>query len=334
MLCLAPQQGHAADELGEVEVRWLQAEAELHQATARLRELDGRIKEIDGRLQDRDLRLAERRDRLAARLGVMYRMRRRGLLPYLFSAESAHELLETMRGFAWILRGDDAEIRAWEAERAELDGMRAQAQADREEVLRLAGEAAARREEGDQLRSRRRALVEELPPERRRVAAARWDNALEARLDGGMAEGLDGRASAASAPPVEDSPSFAGLKGRLSMPASGDLVRAARGVAILAKRGSPIRAVAGGTVARVIWIQGYGLVLILNHGGGWATVYGHAEAFSVQEGDVVERGDTLGTVGESGSIEGTRLHFEVRKDQVAQDPVGWLSVPPGVEVRR
>ncbi len=322
------------DELDRVEVRWLQAESELQEATARLRELDGRLREVDTRLRDREARLEERRARVATRLQVMYRLRRRGLLPYLFSAGSVHELLESMRSFAWILRGDEAELAAWERERQEYDELRATAQSDREEVLRLAGEAAARRDEGERLRDRRREIVRALPPERKQSVQRRWNDEAMPKLD--FAMDLSAEATPAELPSTVGSSGshFARSRGRLAMPAMGAVTRAGRGLAIAAPKGSVIRAVHPGHVERILWIQGYGLVAVLSHGDGWATVYGHAEAFSVHEGDDVQGGAPLGTVGDSGSIEGTRLHFEVRRDQVAQDPLEWLAVPAGISVSR
>ena len=118
------------------------------------------------------------------------------------------------------------------------------------------------------------------------------------------------------------------------MPAVGAVRRAGRGVAILADEGEPIRAVADGEVAKILEIAGFGNVLILRHGDGWSTVYGHAESYSVRPGEQVRSGAVVGVVGSTGSLEGPRLHFEVRQGTGPEDPLDWLRVPPGISVQR
>ncbi|MEM6928630.1 MAG: M23 family metallopeptidase [Myxococcota bacterium] len=93
------------------------------------------------------------------------------------------------------------------------------------------------------------------------------------------------------------------------------------GVDIAAERGTPIRAARSGRVVRAETAAGYGKLVVVDHGGGLETRYAHCEAIDVTVGAHVAAGDVLGRVGDSGRATGPHLHFEVRRDGRAIDPV-------------
>ena len=98
------------------------------------------------------------------------------------------------------------------------------------------------------------------------------------------------------------------------------------GLNIAALAGTPVRAAARGTVVysgNEIGVFG-GLVLV-DHGGGWVTAYGHLGTLSVTKGDRVDAGQALGSVGETGYVTQPQLHFEIRKDRKPLDPLTRLS---------
>ena len=100
------------------------------------------------------------------------------------------------------------------------------------------------------------------------------------------------------------------------------------GIDIEAPEGTAIRAVAAGTVAYRGWLKGYGNLVVLDHGDGYHTLYAHAAQVLVDEGDQVKGGALIGRVGETGSVEGPRLYFEVRHRGRAEDPELWLRRRP------
>lgn len=92
--------------------------------------------------------------------------------------------------------------------------------------------------------------------------------------------------------------------------------------------GASIYASRGGTVIRVAYEQnGYGNYIIIDHGDGYVTVYGHCSRVIVNQGQTVSRGQVIGYVGSTGRSTGPHLHFEVRKDNVRQDPLNYVTVP-------
>jgi murein DD-endopeptidase MepM/ murein hydrolase activator NlpD len=96
------------------------------------------------------------------------------------------------------------------------------------------------------------------------------------------------------------------------------------GVDIPAKRGTPVRAAEAGRVIHSGRLGDYGNVVIVKHAGRYSTVYAHNQRNHVRKGQFVERGDKIAVVGKTGNASGAHLHFELRRDRVAQDPLRYL----------
>lgn len=130
-------------------------------------------------------------------------------------------------------------------------------------------------------------------------------------------------------------PPFVGRKDRLGWPAAGRLAASFgqariggltwQGLLIRADEGSDVRAVSAGKVAFADWLPGYGMVLILEHGGGFLSLYGYNQSLLKNRGDRVETGEVIATVGNSGGQSASGLYFEIRYQGKARDPRIWLS---------
>jgi murein DD-endopeptidase MepM/ murein hydrolase activator NlpD len=98
------------------------------------------------------------------------------------------------------------------------------------------------------------------------------------------------------------------------------------GINIATEDGTPIRAAAAGTVTYTgNELKGYGNLVLIRHDNGYVTAYAHAGSIKVTRGDVVERGQVIGTTGQSGDVDRPQLHFEIRKGVQAVDPVQYLN---------
>jgi murein DD-endopeptidase MepM/ murein hydrolase activator NlpD len=138
------------------------------------------------------------------------------------------------------------------------------------------------------------------------------------------------RVLAATTPVVGTPPT----PGRFVWPVSGIVVRRfgaagtgerSDGIKIAVPLGTPIRSAADGDVAYVgDGIAALGGLVIIRHGGGWASVYGHAGKLLVRRGQAVKKGDTIALSGETGFADRPELHFELRKGRTPVDPVGQL----------
>lgn len=136
--------------------------------------------------------------------------------------------------------------------------------------------------------------------------------------------------------PVESQKPFATLRGRLAWPVDGTILgdfgepRAGQtmswnGVLIAAERGAHVRAVAHGRVAYADWLPGLGLLIVVEHGDGYLSLYGHNERLDKAAGDWVDAGDVLGTVGDSGGQPRPALYFEIRRERRPLDPHPWFA---------
>ena len=101
--------------------------------------------------------------------------------------------------------------------------------------------------------------------------------------------------------------------------------RTSAGVLIGAANGSPVSAVADGTIVFSEWLTGYGLILIIDHGNGYMSLYAHNDGLLRDAGDAVKRGEAVASVGTSGGQERPALYFELRRNGSPVNPAGWLT---------
>ena len=125
-------------------------------------------------------------------------------------------------------------------------------------------------------------------------------------------------------PPIEVGRAAANIRGNLPWPASGAVNSYGNGVLIKAGGGSEVHAVARGRVIYAGYLRGYGMLLILNHGNGWMSMYGNNETLLHGVGDQVEAGTAIGTASPPTGIN-TGVYFELRKNGQPVDPRSWLS---------
>tara|TARA_Y100001970_G_scaffold8318_1_gene9659 strand:+ start:8382 stop:9542 length:1161 start_codon:yes stop_codon:yes gene_type:complete len=132
--------------------------------------------------------------------------------------------------------------------------------------------------------------------------------------------------------------SFKALKGQLPWPASGRIItKFGRqwnpklktttenpGIDIKGQPGSSIRTILGGVVTTITYIRGYGTTIIIDHGGGFYTVYSHVTNIQTTVDSEVKNGDIIAYMGDSGSINGSKLHFEIWGKGQKLDPEKWL----------
>ncbi len=133
---------------------------------------------------------------------------------------------------------------------------------------------------------------------------------------------------------------FPSLKGRMIWPTRGRIINHFGryqhpkfkgvtlqniGIDIQAEYGQEVRATGKGIVTAITWQRGRGNIVMINHFGGYFTVYTHLAQIFVQVDDSVEIGQVIGTVGDSGSLTGPQLHFEIWKNKQPLNPEDWLS---------
>jgi septal ring factor EnvC (AmiA/AmiB activator) len=312
--------GRAQQDLGRVEKGRSVAERSLAVASAAEGEASGRL----------NARLDQLRPRLAARA----RLGRSGELAILLSAPSLSELVKRRYLFDRLLRRDAGLV----AEAREAWSARERARATRAaEAARLAGLAAALVELGEQAKARREereTLLAALRTARGFHERAAAEAATQARALAAFVSALPERGERHAS-----GAGFASRKGKLHLPAPGTIsvgfgkvvnprfntVTVQHGLDVEAPPGAPVVAVAPGRVVHAGWFKGYGNLLIVDHGDGYHTLVAHLASMRTAMGEEVTTGDVLGTVGDSGSLKGPYLYFELRQDGRPIDPRPWLA---------
>lgn len=105
---------------------------------------------------------------------------------------------------------------------------------------------------------------------------------------------------------------------------SGGPTRQHDGVDLRASVGTPVRAPRAGTVTTVGHAGGYGLTVVVNHGHGWSSLFGHLSEAKVRREQHVRRGELIGLTGESGTVTGPHLHWELRQEGRPLDPMKYI----------
>jgi len=315
------------------------AEVEIAAATRSLAELRSNLKvqqaarrDLAQSTEQANRRLATEKSALARQVRSSYMTGRQELFKLLLSQESPATLGRMLVYFDYYNRARSVRIEAVAGELTELAGLEQETTRVEAELAALE-EAQAREVAGlEAARDQRRTAVAKLDADiRDGTAAVGKLRAQEQRL-----ADLVKRVSELMAGfPVDTEQPFARLKGKLAWPVQGRLAgdfgqsRGAgpvkwNGVLLEASAGTPVRAVYHGRVAFADWLQGLGLLIIVDHGGGYMSLYGHNEALLKESGDWVEPGETIAQVGDSGGQSRAGLYFEIRYNGEPVNPHPWI----------
>ncbi len=312
----------------------------VNRAQAEIAAVRSDIRRLEGRK-------AVQREALATRLRLMYRIQALGgALPLLFGGDDPIARAVLLRHLATLAAVDARLIQEYLVTSDGLAERKSREEARQVELEALRGQAEAERVEMDREGTKRRGLL----------AKVRDERAYHERMVGELTEASrrlevfiqalqekQRRAARTPPPPRRGSPPAAGagfgtFRGALPWPTDGPLVASfgaqihprfgtrtfKSGIAIEAGEGTDIRAVYGGRVMYTGWFKGYGNLIILDHGTEYYTLYAHVAEIGVKEGEEVRQGQRIGTVGDTGSLAGPRLYFEVRHQGKPQDPEQWL----------
>jgi septal ring factor EnvC (AmiA/AmiB activator) len=300
---------------------------------------------LRGEIGKLETQRAGQQDALARRLRALYKIHAQGgALPVILSGDAGVSRALTVRHLASLAALDARLIQEYRVTSDRLEDRRGREESRQRELASLRMEARRERGEVDRDIAKRRVLL----------ARVRDERAYHERMVGELTEASRRletfirelqakqrrfvRVPAPRTAPELSSGGFGSLRGRLPWPAEGRVVAAfgaqvhprfgtrtfRNGVDIEAGEGTEVEAVFAGHVVYTGWFKGYGNLIILDHGHEYFTLYAHVADIHVKEGDEVRQGQRVGTVGDTGSLTGPRLYFEVRYQGKPQDPEQWL----------
>lgn len=306
--------------------------AELKAEKLRIRKLEGQYREIEHRADVNE-------QYVAGRLAALYKLGWLGRLHVLASADSMFDFFSRKRAMEQILAHDEAVMARLSQDKADMQALLVQLGARKNEKQATAAELGNRIATMNAEQARRKALLAEIRGKKSLQAAAMESmKASSLALDRTVESFKTGSpADPSPSPGISEKP-FAALKGLLMMPVKGKIVsffghykdskfnvtHFQSGINIQADRGEPIRAVYSGQTLFSSWFKGFGNMLIIDHGDHYYTVYAHLEEQFKSKGDPVEAGEVIATVGDSASMTGAGLHFEIRHHGKPMNPLGWI----------
>jgi len=316
------------------------AELEVAAATSKLVKLRadlarerGERRELVAQVTSANARLAAERAALAEQVRLSYMTGREELFKLLLSQESPASLGRMLVYYDYYNRARSERIDAVATEVRTLAELETATSAVERELASLEAEqatqvAALRKSRDD--RQSALAAVE---------ASLRDDNAKVQKLRGEerrLRDLVDRLNDALADFPVDSDQPFDRLKGKLAWPVDGRLAGdfgqprggggvTWNGVLLEAPSGTPVRAVYHGRVAFADWLPGLGLLIILDHGGGYMSLYGHNEALLKEPGDWVDPGEPIASVGDTGGQLVSGLYFEIRRNGEPVNPHPWIA---------
>jgi len=335
------QEGSVLKTLEQIQTELERKNRLLREANARLKAVAAEMRRTEGELAKLEQSISERRGLLKRRLAALYRWHRGGSPLVVLNGDlSPGALLQRRRYLAATVAFDRELIDTLAQEASRYETLKAE----------LAGKKSALDEQRRELAEVKESVQQEAGRKRELLAGLRREKEARTRALKELEEAalrlqkmLDEIARRSAPRPGQPTPGpgLEALRGKLEWPVRGQVVGGygrtrhrefsdevfRKGIDIEAPVGEPIRAVEKGTVVFAERFSGYGKMVIVDHGKRFYTIYAHLSEFLKKTGDAVDRGEPLGLVGDSDSLEGARLYFEMRKDGKSIDPMAWLTRP-------
>ncbi|MGH8215760.1 MAG: murein hydrolase activator EnvC family protein [Rhodanobacteraceae bacterium] len=330
---LAREQHAAATQRDATNAKLATQATQLDDAAKALRETDAAIAantaalaDLQGQGAQLEEKLAGQRKALAELLRAVYTLDRGSELPLLLGDDDIARIDRALAYSRYFQHDRVARIRTLLGEVERLDEVKASIEADATALQQQREERAARSAELDQQRDAQKKLLAaadaQIARQKDKLAALKHDAAALDRL----LKQLQNVFADIPAQLGKNIP-FAKLRGKLAQPVAGTPREGtgtlAHGIVIAAKPGAEVHAVAYGRVAWADFMRGYGMLVIIDQGDGWMSLYGGNESALVSAGDWVRPGQPVATVGRDPEQGGA--WFGLRKDGKAIDPQGWFT---------
>jgi septal ring factor EnvC (AmiA/AmiB activator) len=320
-------------ELRTIELELMATRAELESLKSTIAEQSAHRDEIEAEQRDAAARLSGEQAALAEQVRMSYVAGGRELLKLLLSQENAADFGRMLVYYDYLNRHRSEQIGAVDKQLGRLAELAEKSDAAARKLEGLRAEQQTRAEHLENEQSERRRMIAELDS----AIAASGDRIEQMRAEeAALNEVIERLAKALEEFPVNSDAPFSAQRGKLHWPVDGRLAakfgekrdEAGRvrwhGVLIEAGEGTVVRAIYHGRVIHAQWTPGMGLLLILDHGEGYYSLYGHNAALLKEAGDWVTPGEPIAEVGDTGGQLGAGLYFGIRLDGEPVDPADWM----------
>lgn len=307
-----------ADEVQRLDRQREATEEQLRRLTAQMRRVQARTRAAAVELSRAEAALAKRRNLLADRMVDLHRSGRAGYLDVVLRATSFPEFVARSRLVGAIMREDTRLISAYARDRDRTAALREELIAQQAQLQEVARETREREAQLSEQVTAKRRMLEKIIRERAAAEQAVREMEEDSAAVQAMIQRLQGRTA------LTGDRMMVALIRPLGGPVTSrfgfrrhPLFRRHHfhtGLDISAPRGTPVSAAHDGKVLFAGWYGGYGKLVILDHGDGVSTLYGHLSRIVVTTGQSVSRRQVIGYVGSTGYTTGPHLHYEIRRN--------------------
>ncbi len=330
----------------DVAVKLKAIQADLDAANARLKSIQDEQAKVSAEIcqTEEEIRkaqayLEQRQKVLNLRVRSIYKFGQLNYLEVIMGAKSFSDFANRLELLKRIIQSDYSLILEIQDQKAKIEAKKAELEQDRARLDALAEEAKKVQAEVAKKKAEQQRVLDNAKANK--AAAAQMEQDLIARSNA-VKDLIQERIRQAEAARQEESggsdDNYVQGTGQLSWPCSGVITSPYgyrthpifgrtiyhSGMDIGVDYGTPIHAADSGTVIYSGWISGYGNAVIIDHGGGMQTLYGHNQSLNVSEGQSVSKGDVIAFAGSTGNSTGPHCHFEVEINGQAVDPMGYL----------
>lgn len=287
------------------------------------KEIDAVQKKLN-RIQDE---IDQNQNRLHSRIIAMYKAGRTGYLPYLLSSNAYNDFMRMTKFLKIVIDHDANLLSNYRSQWGERRQYQEKLEKDIRELNRVIADQKQKKAEILDAKEEKRAFLHVV--RKQKAEHQKWIMELEARATE-LQLLIEELGTEMREREVSGS-NFRYHKGRLSLPVPGNIIPEKRGRAIIieAPEDSPIRAVFSGKVVYSGWFDGYGNIIIIDHGDKYYSISGYASKVLRKVNERVVEGEVIALVGDTSSIRGPCLYFEIRHKGKPQDPLEWLFMPIG-----
>jgi murein hydrolase activator len=339
----------AADALRETERAISEANRRLFELAGQQQEVKSTLSRLEGQKTRKLDGVQSQQVLLAKLLYQQYLAGQPEPLRLLLNRQDPNEMARQMHYLSYVSRTRAGLIAGLRRDLMNLENISAETQVKSRELTQLQSEEAEQKKQIDKERRNHAEVLKsvsgQIGRQRKEITHLRHNEERLAKLVDRLAQELarsssrSGRARNDTIPEPLPAGSgrFSELKGHLRLPVVGELANrygapradgglSWKGLFIAAGEGQEVRAVASGRVVFADWLRGFGNLMIIDHGGGYMSLYGNNEALFRQVGDAVEVGDPVAAVGATGGNPETGLYFELRFQGKPFDPLTWVTL--------
>jgi septal ring factor EnvC (AmiA/AmiB activator) len=342
-----------SSDLVHIEKNLREKETNLLHLNSELKTVESGVAKTQKQIQQTQTELEHKKEEITRRVSSLYKAGEMGNVRIFFSSGSIPQALENRRYMKSVLESDKKLFLDYQNRLLQLKVLKESLEKEAVRKEKLSERIKAKKQEIEIEKTKKSAILTQVRQVKKEYQSSLKELQANARRLQSMVERLEARSRKSytnkddkkklvpggdyQQPPVTDK-GFGSQRGRLSTPASGEIVSRFgkhkhpefnsftfnNGITIAASMNADIKAVFDGEVIFAEKFKGYGNMLIIDHGGGYFTLYAHTSRINRKVGTAVRKNEVVAQVGDTDSTDGAKLYFEIRYQGKPVDPGPWL----------